>query len=128
MSCTVGPALPCVSLRLEAVPEMNYDPAAAPPRGEVCIAGPSLFCGYYKDEAKTAEARARPAAPPATSALAGARSGVRARDAALSEGTRARTLRRARAARVLSKGYRLWVAARQPQGQGLSAASLSAAP
>jgi len=63
MSGTVGPALPCVSLRLEAVPEMNYAPAAAPPRGEVCIAGPSLFCGYYKDEAKTAEARARPAAP-----------------------------------------------------------------
>lgn len=55
MSGTVGPALPCVSLRLEAVPEMNYDPMADPPRGEVCLAGPTVFAGYYKDKEKTTE-------------------------------------------------------------------------
>ena len=57
MNGTVGPVLPCTSLRLEAVPEMNYDPSADPPRGEVCLQGPTLFSGYYKDEKKTAEAR-----------------------------------------------------------------------
>ncbi|KAK9828036.1 hypothetical protein WJX81_003948 [Elliptochloris bilobata] len=55
MSGTVGPALPCVSLRLEAVLEMNYDPSATPPRGEVCLHGPTLFSGYYKDKEKTDE-------------------------------------------------------------------------
>ena len=53
----MGPVLPCTSLRLEAVPEMNYDPSADPPRGEVCLQGPTLFSGYYKDEEKTAEVR-----------------------------------------------------------------------
>jgi hypothetical protein len=31
-SGTVGPPLPVLSFRLEAVPEMNYDPLASPPR------------------------------------------------------------------------------------------------
>jgi long-chain acyl-CoA synthetase len=52
---TVGPPLPSIELRLEAVPDMGCDPAADPPRGEVCIAGPSIFSGYYKDPEKTAE-------------------------------------------------------------------------
>ena len=29
--------------------------AGSPPRGEVVIGGPTLFRGYYKDEAKTKE-------------------------------------------------------------------------
>ena len=52
---TVGPPLPYVSLRLEAVPEMNYDPMAQPPRGELCIKGDTVFAGYYKDKKKTDE-------------------------------------------------------------------------
>ena len=52
---TVGPPLPSVGLRLEAVPEMGCDPFADPPRGEVCITGPTVFTGYYRDEEKTVE-------------------------------------------------------------------------
>ena len=52
---TVGPPLPSVGLRLEAVPEMGCDPFADPPRGEVCISGPTVFSGYYRDPEKTAE-------------------------------------------------------------------------
>ena len=52
---TVGPPLPSVGLRLEAVPEMGCDPFADPPRGEVCISGPTVFTGYYRDAEKTAE-------------------------------------------------------------------------
>lgn len=51
----MGPAMPCIELRLEGVPEMKYDSNASPPRGEVCLRGPSLFSGYYKDATKTAE-------------------------------------------------------------------------
>ncbi|KAI8475864.1 MAG: hypothetical protein J3K34DRAFT_17054 [Monoraphidium minutum] len=52
---TVGGPLPGVQVRLEAVPEMGYDPTADPPRGEVCIRGPTLFSGYYKEDQLTAE-------------------------------------------------------------------------
>ena len=48
MRGTVGPPLPSHSVRLEGVPDMNYDPLADPPRGEVCIQGPVVFAGYYK--------------------------------------------------------------------------------
>lgn len=54
-SFTVGPPMPHTELRLEAVPEMGYDPTADPPRGEVCIRGAGLFSGYYKDETMTKE-------------------------------------------------------------------------
>ena len=52
---TVGPPQPCISVRLEAVPEMECDPTASPARGELCIKGPSVFTGYYKDQKKTDE-------------------------------------------------------------------------
>eukprot|EP00887_Chlorella_sp_A99_P003085 scaffold9.g3085.t1 len=54
-SGTVGPPQPVLSFRLEAVPEMNYDPLASPPRGEVVVKGPAVFSGYYKNEKGTAE-------------------------------------------------------------------------
>lgn len=53
---TVGGPLSGVEVRLEAVPDMGYDPTADPPRGELCIRGPTLFSGYYKEEGLTAEA------------------------------------------------------------------------
>ena len=52
---SVGVPMPCLEFCLEAVPEMKYDPAGTPPRGEVCLRGASLFSGYYKQEDKTAE-------------------------------------------------------------------------
>ena len=55
MAGTVGPPLPSTDMRLEAVPEMNYNPTGNPPRGEILFRGPSVFSGYYRDEEKTAE-------------------------------------------------------------------------
>ena len=58
----VGGPLACIEMVLVDVPEMGYmhtdtihrgEPCQG--RGEVCIRGPSVFAGYYKDEAKTKE-------------------------------------------------------------------------
>ena len=49
---TVGMPLPLLTFRLEAVPDMGYDPAADPPRGEVIMKGPVVFRGYYKARAR----------------------------------------------------------------------------
>ncbi len=51
----MGPPLPSTDMRLEAVPEMKYDPTGIPPRGEILFRGPSVFSGYYRDEEKTVE-------------------------------------------------------------------------
>ena len=55
-NATVGVATPGVRLRLESVPDMNYDAHASPPRGEVILKGPALFDGYYKRDDLTSEA------------------------------------------------------------------------
>lgn len=52
---TVGVPSAYVDLRLEAVPEMGYDPLGIPPRGEVCIRGKTVFTGYYKNPELTKE-------------------------------------------------------------------------
>lgn len=52
---TVGPPLPIVDVRLESVPDMEYDALSSTPRGEICIRGKCLFSGYYKQENLTKE-------------------------------------------------------------------------
>ncbi|CAK4776662.1 unnamed protein product, partial [Aphanomyces euteiches] len=52
----VGIPKPTLQLRLRDVPDMNYTNADNPrPRGEIYIRGPSVFIGYYKDDATTAQ-------------------------------------------------------------------------
>jgi long-chain acyl-CoA synthetase len=55
-SGTVGPPVPGTELRLEGSSELGYNPLGSPPRGEICIRGPLVFQGYFKDEQKTKEA------------------------------------------------------------------------
>ncbi|XP_062332438.1 long-chain-fatty-acid--CoA ligase 1-like isoform X2 [Osmerus eperlanus] len=49
----VGAPLPCNSIKLVDVAEMNY--LAANGEGEVCVKGPNVFLGYLKDPEKTEE-------------------------------------------------------------------------
>ena len=48
MGANVGPPLAGVKIRLESVPDMNYDAASTPPRGEILIGGDTVYKGYFK--------------------------------------------------------------------------------
>lgn len=51
----VGGPLGNVKVRLRDIPEMGYLHTNDPPKGEVCMFGPSIMPGYFKNPDKTKE-------------------------------------------------------------------------
>jgi len=51
----VGPPISCVEVKLVDVPSMGYLHTNNPPTGEICVRGPCVFKGYYKNDDATKE-------------------------------------------------------------------------
>ncbi|KAJ3323464.1 Long chain acyl-CoA synthetase 7 peroxisomal [Boothiomyces sp. JEL0866] len=55
--CHVGVPLSSVEYKLIDIPELGYLVTDTPnPRGQICIRGPGVVCGYYKNEVKSKQA------------------------------------------------------------------------
>lgn len=52
-SGNVGIPFPCCEIKLISVPEMGYSVSSEIPKGEICIRGPNVFVGYYREKVKT---------------------------------------------------------------------------
>jgi long-chain acyl-CoA synthetase len=51
MTGHVGPPLACALIKLVDIPELEY--YASDGKGEICVKGPVVFKGYFKDPDKT---------------------------------------------------------------------------
>ena len=54
---TAGAPLAGLQIRLESIPDMNYDALGEPPQGEVLMRGPAVFSAYHKRDDLTAEVK-----------------------------------------------------------------------